>query len=111
MNVSKKGVLNVRLFWLNAAKQPNGCWLWRGAPNGPEGYGRVRVAGRIQYVHRVAWSMARGPIPPDLCVCHRCDTPLCVNPAHLFLGTVRDNNLDRIAKGRRGVGSFVEIAA
>jgi hypothetical protein len=49
---------------------------------------------------RLAWTLLRGEIPVGLSVCHRCDTPLCVNPDHLFLGTQRDNMYDAIAKGR-----------
>lgn len=40
------------------------------------------------------------PVPDDMCVCHTCDTPLCVNPEHLFLGTQIDNTADRHAKER-----------
>lgn len=52
--------------------------------------------------HRVAWTISHGPIPDGLWVLHRCDNPPCCNPAHLFLGTVSDNNKDMCAKGRHG---------
>lgn len=64
------------------------------------GYGTVggRVLGT--QAHRTAWELAHGAIPKKMCVCHRCDVPLCVNLDHLFLGTHRDNTRDSVAKGR-----------
>lgn len=81
--------------------EPNtGCWLWCGTLN-QNGYGKIlrRVHGEVS-AHRLFWTAHRGPIPDGLWVLHRCDTPACVNPAHLFLGTIQDNTYDMIAKGR-----------
>ena len=81
--------------------EPNsGCWLWLGAVVGRMGYGHMKVEGRAILAHRRSWLLRHGSIPDGLKVLHRCDVPCCVNPDHLFLGTVAANNADRDAKGR-----------
>ena len=65
------------------------------------GYGRIYWNGKHgRKAHRVAWEVAHGAIPPGMNVLHRCDERRCVNPAHLFLGTLADNNRDTWEKGR-----------
>jgi len=75
------------------------CWEWNG-PRDYHGYGRKTVNRKTVRLHRLAWEWANGPIPPGMFICHRCDNPPCVNPAHLFLGTNLDNVRDMIAKKR-----------
>lgn len=77
----------------------NGCWLWAGKTD-VHGYGLLAHDGKIVRAHRVAYSLMVGDIPAGLYVCHKCDVPRCINPAHLFVGTQSDNIRDCAAKGR-----------
>jgi hypothetical protein len=82
----------------------DGCWLWTG-PVGGHGYGHFSVERRQVRSHRMAWELSNGPIPSGMYVCHRCDVTLCVRPDHLFVGTHRDNNDDKVAKNRHTFGA------
>ena len=87
-------------FWSKVRKDGSSCWEWT-ANKDRKGYGKFGLAGRTVGAHRVAYMLTRGPLlDPKLCVCHHCDNPSCVNPAHLFLGTKSDNAHDMIQKGR-----------
>lgn len=74
------------------------CWNWTGGKI-PSGYGRTFFKRRCEYAHRVSWYL-HYRVMPTCCVLHHCDNPACVNPNHLFLGTMKDNMLDRDSKGR-----------
>lgn len=87
-------------FWARVERRgPRECWPWTGPPS-DWGYGLIRIASHIYIASRVAWTLAKKTEPGSLLVCHRCDNPLCCNPAHLFLGTDGDNHRDMMAKGR-----------
>jgi HNH endonuclease len=84
-------------FWDNVRKTDN-CWIWAGHIDS-EGYGECSHG---KSAHRVAYKLATGQDPGESFVLHKCDTPACVRPDHLFLGTHLDNVRDMDAKGRRG---------
>lgn len=84
----------------------SGCHLWVGCRDAG-GYGHIGIWDRAtqtrndEAAHRVAYRLYRGLIPAGMQICHRCDNPPCVNPAHLFLGTNEDNVADKVRKGRQ----------
>lgn len=100
LKIGVKGRLERLIFY-----SPDGCWLWTGQKRKEKdgGYGLIKIKGRITRANRVAYETFKGPIPDGLFVCHTCDVPLCINPDHLFLGTLQDNNRDMYEKGRNAV--------
>jgi hypothetical protein len=86
--------------FVQKADDPSGCWLWTGSMCNHYGQIGNGADARPLLAHRASWLITHGPIPDGLYVLHRCDNGRCVNPAHLFLGTQRQNIHDMIAKGR-----------
>lgn len=78
----------------------SGCWLWLASLCPKSQYGQIYNAGRPETAHRVAYRLYRGDIPSGQCVLHHCDNRQCVNPDHLFLGSIHDNAVDMAQKGR-----------
>jgi hypothetical protein len=86
-------------FWKKVDKSGD-CWLWTGSIRNKKGYGEFRIAGKRISAHRFSYELKNGFIKESEIICHTCDTPLCVNPDHLFSGTHKDNCDDKIRKGR-----------
>ena len=85
-------------FWFAVVKRESGCWLYR---NRPEVYGNIKGDdGRNKLAHRFSYELHVGPIPVGMFICHKCDTPGCVNPEHLYAGTHEDNNRDKVERDR-----------
>jgi hypothetical protein len=91
--------------WTEVVRRPEigPCWEWNGGTHG-RGYGKLFDGERTVSAHRLAYSTWVGPIPDGHQVCHRCDNPPCMNPAHLFTGPLPVNVADKVSKGRSGKG-------
>lgn len=86
-------------LWTQCRPDGDGCWNWT-ARLTPGGYGGFRYDDN-QVASRAAWVFENGEIPKGMQVCHRCDNRKCIKPDHLFLGTMRDNQMDKINKNRQ----------
>ena len=97
----------VEAFWAKVDKTSD-CWLWTGG-KGSFGHGLFTMGskGRTIGAHRFSYEQTYGSIPDGIAVCHRCDTPACVRPDHLFLGTRADNSADRDTKDRQAKGQSI----
>lgn len=92
--------------FLDKVEKTEGCWIWKASKNS-KGYGFFytgRGPAKMDSAHRVSYELFKTAIPPGYNILHRCDTPSCVNPDHLFIGTQKDNIDDMVAKKRNKPG-------
>lgn len=92
-------------FWsrVNSTGHNRECWEWNGAFSG-DGYGAIKIAGKMWRAHRVAYMLAHGDLQAGQVVRHSCDNPKCCNPCHLSSGSVADNVHDMCDSGRNPMG-------
>lgn len=105
-----RGGINPDRFWSHVTIGEEGCWVWTASIQN-NGYGMTSTAGERKSItaHRASWRLAHGEIPPGMCVLHTCDNRKCVNPAHLWLGTQKENVHDMMKKGRRVQGHALQL--
>lgn len=89
--------------FLSYVRKTDKCWIWEGGLF-TNGYGQFRVGRKKVKAHRFSWIISGGFIPDGYILLHKCDNPQCVRPDHLFLGTHKDNSLDRDRKNRGAKG-------
>lgn len=82
------------------------CWIWEGSksPHSSKGYYKVQYKKHRTFVHRIAYKLYYGQLDPDLQVLHSCDNTACCNPHHLRQGTNKQNQQDKVDRGRSGKG-------
>lgn len=85
-------------FWKHVEKTDLGCWVWKGKTD-RDGYGILPRIGRLK-AHQFSFLLHTGPLIEGLLICHTCDTPGCVRPDHLYIGTPKENVEDMVRRGR-----------
>jgi hypothetical protein len=108
INISLTSEQIIRFYNNVKIDEQTGCHIYIGGKN-KTGYGVMKIGHKQIRAHRIAWYLNNGKILNELCVLHKCDNRICVNPDHLFLGTQIDNIKDMVNKGRNS-GCFGETS-
>lgn len=93
-------------YWAKVLVMDSGCWEWTGSRRPPRWYGAFYFRGGADSAHRYCYKAVRGPIAAGMYICHHCDNPPCVNPAHLYMGTPTDNARDMFRRARTPVAKI-----
>lgn len=99
--------ISQKRFWDHVATSGY-CWEWKGA-KAADGYGLFKLGQRIHRAHRISFVTAYLYLPESMFVLHTCDNPGCVNPTHLYAGSIADNNRDTRDRGRFGCGPHIKL--
>lgn len=84
------------------------CWEWKGSIS-EKGYGTLRYEGKNYMAHRFAYETYNGELISDMIICHKCNNPKCINPDHLYQGTIRDNARDMAIKNLVGHSGLIKL--
>ena len=100
---AKRQDQRARFYKFVGVEDERGCWNWQSTLN-RAGYGKFWFDGRTALAHRVSYQLHKGEIPAGLQIRHACDNKRCINPAHLSVGTGKENARDALDRGnyRRG---------
>lgn len=101
-NVGREVGCGLKCKLLNGIKREGDCWLYKNSSSGE--YSKIRWKMKWYSAHRVSYEIHIGEIPKGKWICHNCDTPKCVNPEHLFVGSAKENRKDAVNKKRVPVG-------
>lgn len=80
-------------------KKTESCWNWNGGTRGENGYGAIKIAGKVKSAHKYSYILHKGDVPENLSVSHTCHNKLCVNPEHLILVTKKENYDNAVKRG------------